>query len=382
VVLVHGKLFKEQKFHNTDTFVGPDLSDTITSRDGNSKSIQYRPRILIATAGSANAGLDSPHVRYVIRDGFPSSLPDLIQELGRAGRYPLASPSTDQYWLVVSLPSFVSLLFRIYVVPLLDERQKKEEAIREQQHEGVERVEDNTPWAALIAGAPEAVKDTLVIKPDELQQRQYSNLLDILALTCLRGRGPCPQHCIHLKMETAMLNPYVDPVPLSQDDEWNRCNVSCWDCKNDPSKMYLDMPVCLVELRACLIDIFVVHPKTIEDLLLYKNKIVETMVSYKKNPINNAIVPTMIANGSGDVASPSLTQSQKANPSFFTELVFGKFRKQEAQREVKALILKLFACRAIVPALDGTRLYCKLAIDDNAIYKINEPNGLDGFIFI
>jgi hypothetical protein len=65
----------------------------------------------------------------------------------------------------------------------------------------------------------------------------------------------------------------------------------------------------------------VVHPKTIEDLLLYKNKIVETMVSYKKNPINNAIVPTMIANGSGDVASPSLTQSQKANHSFFTEIV-------------------------------------------------------------
>jgi superfamily II DNA helicase RecQ len=40
VVLVHGKLFKEQKFHNTDTMVGPDLSDTITSRDGNSKAIQ------------------------------------------------------------------------------------------------------------------------------------------------------------------------------------------------------------------------------------------------------------------------------------------------------------------------------------------------------
>jgi hypothetical protein len=215
-----------------------------------------------------------------------------------------------------------------------------------------------------------------VIKKDELQKRQYDNLLDILAITCLRGHGPRPHHCIHFKMETAMLNPYVDAVPLSLNDPWHCCNVSCWECTKSPAKMYLDMPVCLQQLQACLIDIFVVHPMPIESLLLYKNKIVDTLVSYKKDPIQTATVQTTM----GPIPTGQ-AQSKTANLSSFTELVFGKFRKTEAQREVKALLLKLFACKAIVPALDGTRLYCKLAIDDSAIYKINEPNGLDGFIF-
>lgn len=46
----------------------------------------FYPRILLATAGSIGAGLDSPHVYLVCRTGFPTSIFEMAQEMGRCRR--------------------------------------------------------------------------------------------------------------------------------------------------------------------------------------------------------------------------------------------------------------------------------------------------------
>jgi hypothetical protein len=40
---------------------------------------------MVAMSGCIGAGLDSPDVTVVVRDGFPSSLLDLIQEMDHYG---------------------------------------------------------------------------------------------------------------------------------------------------------------------------------------------------------------------------------------------------------------------------------------------------------
>ncbi len=82
VIVVHGDLYKEQKFHNTDLFLGDDVTE-LADIKGDYKELSFHPRGLVATAGAANAGVDDHRVRYVIRDGFPLSIQDLIQEFGR-----------------------------------------------------------------------------------------------------------------------------------------------------------------------------------------------------------------------------------------------------------------------------------------------------------
>ena len=90
VIIVHGLLFREQKFHNIQTFcMQQDLS---TMDPATGKTILFAPRILFSTAGVAGAGLDNADIRSVHRDGYPPTLLDLIQEGGRPARYPGALP--------------------------------------------------------------------------------------------------------------------------------------------------------------------------------------------------------------------------------------------------------------------------------------------------
>ena len=51
-------------------------------------------RVLCATSGVGNAGIDSPDIRYFYRIDFPPSILDLVQERGRAGRR-LGATSVD-----------------------------------------------------------------------------------------------------------------------------------------------------------------------------------------------------------------------------------------------------------------------------------------------
>ena len=76
--------------------------------------ISPRIRILCATSGVGNAGIDCRHIKTVYRVGFPPSILDLAQEKGRAGRCCGASPSIYSYNVCVSLESFIYLFKRIH----------------------------------------------------------------------------------------------------------------------------------------------------------------------------------------------------------------------------------------------------------------------------
>jgi superfamily II DNA helicase RecQ len=113
-VVVNGEMFAEQKFFYTRLFT----KNSATGRDGDGDDTSgngvYNPRVLIATAGAAGVGIDSPEVHLVLRDGFPPSILSLVQELGRAGRGENASPDTDKCVVIVSLYDYLYLLKRIH----------------------------------------------------------------------------------------------------------------------------------------------------------------------------------------------------------------------------------------------------------------------------
>ena len=71
-------------------------------------------------SGCIGAGLDCSYVVLVLRDGFPTSMIDFIQEMGRCGRSRNEEIENDisildSFHLIISLPSLTYLLERIFV---------------------------------------------------------------------------------------------------------------------------------------------------------------------------------------------------------------------------------------------------------------------------
>ena len=86
----------------------------------------YKVRVLCATSGVGNAGINCRDVRIVYCMDFPPSLLDIAQEKGRAGRRPDAVANDYHYIMCYSLDSLLHLYKRI-----LD---PKEELINESYH--------------------------------------------------------------------------------------------------------------------------------------------------------------------------------------------------------------------------------------------------------
>ena len=97
-----GTLTKEEKAEYLRLFV-----------NGSKKHPEMKLRLLCATSGVGNAGIDCPDVRAVYRIDFPPSILDLAQEKGRAGRRPDASPDNFHYFVCYSLETFLYLFKRI-----------------------------------------------------------------------------------------------------------------------------------------------------------------------------------------------------------------------------------------------------------------------------
>ena len=74
---------------------------------------QLDMRVLCATSGVGNAGIDSPNIRAVYRIDFPPSILDMVQERGRAGRRPGSTSANYNYHVCISLESFLYLFKRI-----------------------------------------------------------------------------------------------------------------------------------------------------------------------------------------------------------------------------------------------------------------------------
>ena len=52
------------------------------------ESDRFNPRIMCATSRVGNAGIDSSKTGVVYQLGMPESVSNMLQEKGRAGRYP------------------------------------------------------------------------------------------------------------------------------------------------------------------------------------------------------------------------------------------------------------------------------------------------------
>ena len=75
----------------------------------------FNPKVLFATSGAANCGIDNPSMYSIFRGEVPPSCEDMIQEEGRGGRRLGANPSTDSYTVCILLESLLKLWRRIYV---------------------------------------------------------------------------------------------------------------------------------------------------------------------------------------------------------------------------------------------------------------------------
>ena len=102
IITLVGTLKRQQKAMFITKFINMADSD------------DFKPRVLCATSGVGNAGIDSPDIRAVFRLDFPPSIIDVCQEKGRAGRRPNALQSDYIYYIAFSLESFIHLFKRIH----------------------------------------------------------------------------------------------------------------------------------------------------------------------------------------------------------------------------------------------------------------------------
>jgi hypothetical protein len=262
--IVHGELFREQKFHNIQTFCMQHDLSTIDAITG--KTISFVPRILFSTAGVAGAGLDNSDARSVQRDSYPPTLLDYIdyiQEGGCPARYPGALPSDNRYHVNISWQSFCSLLFWIYIVPMIEAEQKEADRIdhKRQTHE-LQSQHGSTPTSIADLSqqskqAPSMAASTLLMS-DELAVPQYNNLLSVLKVIHLYPG------CLHNKLEQACINPFVatchQPLP---------CGDACFYCCNALASKAIYRPVATSGLSSLLIDLSIKNPGPVDSWLVH-----------------------------------------------------------------------------------------------------------------
>ena len=81
VLVIQGDLQPEVKFVSAEQF-----TRFVENPQHLVDTNQFLPRILLATAGCIGAGLDCSDVYSVCRLGFPISIINMVQEMGRCGR--------------------------------------------------------------------------------------------------------------------------------------------------------------------------------------------------------------------------------------------------------------------------------------------------------
>ena len=106
-----GTLKKDENFYITELFCSKDAVK-VTMSSGEVEG--FSPKVLFATSGAANAGIDNSLVHGVFRGEIPPTIEDAAQEIGRAGRRAGANKDSDLYVTCISLESYLILLKRIH----------------------------------------------------------------------------------------------------------------------------------------------------------------------------------------------------------------------------------------------------------------------------
>ena len=195
-ILINGELESEWKFISVQKF-----TNTTTELNKVVGDNQFYPRILFATASCIGAGLDSKDVRKVIREGFPPSILDFIQEMGRCGRNVNDMSdnhmgSKDEYKLILSLNEFIYMYERIYL------------------HSSLTKEEED--------------RIGKIVSTDKLKNEQRELLLSLLSMIVL-DKG-----CWHIQLERTLAQD--ETVSIAQQSRDEPCFNKCPNCNTNRNK--------------------------------------------------------------------------------------------------------------------------------------------------
>ena len=331
LLLVHGNMFREQKFHHTELFSGqPLLDECPTTR----MVMRFDPVAYFATAGTSSSGLDCAEVDKVIFQGFPSSIEDLLQCSGRCGRNVDAHPSTSSFCVILSLSSLVALMTRIFILPKIEESRATQDIEGQSANDSIQQ--DNRTTAA----------QATTLGRTELAERQWKNVVQVASLLCLdNGR------CIHMQLEELMLHPHTSTIC----DLPTSCGNACWRCLPSAVSTPFDAPIDKDRFKDYLIAIFITEKLVPSKLSLHRDCFLNELLGFE----------TMGPNGKP--------------VAIFHKAVFGVKAQQTARPRAKALLVKCFAAGILEPEVDGFQLRVKLGHRPNGNPVLNDDKAWDGF---
>ena len=179
VLAIHGQLTKEEKSSYIQMFLDPQHPD-----DANIK-------VMCATSGVGNVGIDSPNIRSVFRLEMPPSLIDFVQESGRAGRVQTPDPLNFSYHVHFSIENFLYLY----------ERAMDPEAIRIDNEFCSEEVDSLFEMARLLVLREECFYVAI--------ETRFGNP-DVQALG--GGLDPCDNLCPYCRDKEKRVIPIIDRV--------------------------------------------------------------------------------------------------------------------------------------------------------------------------
>ena len=107
IMLIYGDMYANVKCMLAVKFT----SKVETPNEVISKN-EYYPRILIVTASCIGNGLDSNEIYNIVHIGFPASLVDDVQEMGRCGQnrhYLIPDETQYTFTVLVNLHDFIYL---------------------------------------------------------------------------------------------------------------------------------------------------------------------------------------------------------------------------------------------------------------------------------
>ena len=110
-ILIKGDLEPDMKQVNDEKFI-----EEVHNPDQFIEDNELYPQVLIGTSSCIGTGLDSSSVYSVMRIGFPTSIINMIQEMGRCGcgRSNDGSTPSDLFSLCVRLNDYTYLHERLY----------------------------------------------------------------------------------------------------------------------------------------------------------------------------------------------------------------------------------------------------------------------------
>ena len=330
LVLVHGNMYREQKFHNTNLFVGKPLVETCpTTR----RLLRFDPVGYFATAGTTSSGIDCHEVDAVIFHGFPQSLEDLIQCSGRCGRSVTATFNTSSFTMIISLNSLVALMTRVFLIPKYEAAKRKQAS--------------DKPAASQQSSNPTStMKSTTMLSIDALAKRQWDAIRKVIALICLDDG-----HCVHFALEQMMLNPHRQ----TQCDIPTSCGGACWRCAKPRITTPLDAAINIENFKAYLVRLFITDKVPSSRLSLHKDCFLDELLSIE-------------------------TPGPGGKPiKAFPKSVLGLTTNRYVRQRTKALIIKCFCAQILEPEVDGLHLLVKLGYMDNGNPRLNDPDSWTGF---